>query len=136
MNVSVDVPANLRVFADPDDLIHVISNLVLNGAQAQGDSGRIEIEAAPFKSGVEIRVRDHGSGIPAENRERIFDALFTTKARGTGLGLALCRRIVYAHGGEIQLVPASPGACFRVWLPDAETRPDVAEGADDGEGAA
>ena len=52
--VSVDVPSELKLFADPDDLIHVISNLVLNAAQAQGESGRIEIEAAPFKSGVEV----------------------------------------------------------------------------------
>jgi signal transduction histidine kinase len=58
--------------------------------------------------------------VPAEIRERIFDALFTTKARGTGLGLALCRRIVYGHGGELQLEQAAPGASFRVWLPDAE----------------
>jgi signal transduction histidine kinase len=51
-------------------------------------------------------------------RHRIFDALFTTRARGTGLGLALCRRIVSAHGGEISLLEAEQGALFRVWIPD------------------
>jgi signal transduction histidine kinase len=118
MDVVLTAPDDLRLFADPDDLLHVLSNLLLNAAQAQGDAGRIEVMAAPFKGGVEIRVRDYGPGVPPENRDRIFDALFTTKARGTGLGLALCRRIVSAHGGELQLEPQQPGACFRIWLPD------------------
>ena len=52
-------------------------------------------------------MRDDGPGIPAEARYRIFEALFTTKAKGSGLGLALCRRIVEAHGGSIDLEPSN-----------------------------
>jgi two-component system, NtrC family, sensor histidine kinase HydH len=129
VEVVVNAPHDLKLFADPDDLLHVLSNLLLNAAQAQGDSGRIEIEAAPFKGGVEIRVRDHGPGVPPENRDRIFEALFTTKARGTGLGLALCRRIIFAHGGEIQLEARGPGACFRIWLPGESTAVEPGHGA-------
>jgi two-component system, NtrC family, sensor histidine kinase HydH len=121
VDVELAIADDLKLYADPDDLVHVISNLLVNGAQAQGETGRIEVTAAPFKGGVEIRVRDHGPGVPAEIRERIFDALFTTKARGTGLGLALCRRIIYGHGGELRLEPTDRGACFRVWLPDARS---------------
>ena len=129
IEVAVIAPDDLKLFADPDDLLHVLSNLLLNAAQAQGASGRIEIEAAPFKGGVEIRVRDQGPGVPPENRERIFEALFTTKARGTGLGLALCRRIIFAHGGEIHLESRGPGACFRIWLPGASTTAEPSRGA-------
>ncbi len=124
IELAISAPDDLKLFADPDDMLHVLSNLLLNAAQAQGDSGRIEIEAAPSKGGVAIRVRDHGPGVPLENRERIFDALFTTKARGTGLGLALCRRIVVAHGGEIRLEQQGTGACFGIWLPDESTAVD------------
>jgi two-component system, NtrC family, sensor histidine kinase HydH len=129
IELEVTAPDDLKLFADPDDMLHVMSNLLLNAAQAQGDSGRIEIEAAPFKGGVAIRVRDHGPGVLLENRERIFDALFTTKARGTGLGLALCRRIIFAHGGEIRLEPQAPGACFWIWLPDESTAVEPNPGA-------
>ena len=53
-------------------------------------------------------MRDSGPGVPAEARPRIFEALFTTKAKGSGLGLALCRRIAEAHGGTIVLEPTAP----------------------------
>ena len=78
-------------------------------------------------------MRDSGPGIPAEVRPRIFEALFTTRSKGTGLGLALCRRIVEAHGGTIALDPSDDadragdadaatrhGACFIIALPDAD----------------
>ena len=55
---------------------------------------------------MQLRVRDDGPGMPAETRPRIFEALFTTKAKGSGLGLALCRRILEAHGGTIELEPS------------------------------
>jgi signal transduction histidine kinase len=59
-----------------------------------------------------IRVRDDGPGVPVDVRHRIFEALFTTKARGSGLGLALCRRIMEAHGGSIELERSNTGAAF------------------------
>lgn len=106
------------VDADIDDLSLVVANLLTNASQAQGWQGSIRVSTERDKGGTVIRVSDSGPGVPIELRHRIFDALFTTRARGTGLGLALCRRILYAHGGEIDLEPSGPGATFRVWVPD------------------
>ena len=67
-------------------------------------------------------VRDEGPGIPVELRSRIFEALFTTKAKGNGLGLALCRRIAEAHSGVVSLEPSERGATFRITIPDSPGR--------------
>jgi signal transduction histidine kinase len=115
----VDVQDGIPVDVDPDDFGHVLTNLVANASDAMQGSGRIEISARRQRGGTELFVQDDGPGIPEEIRERVFDALFTTKARGTGLGLALCRRILYAHGGELELEPSEKGARFRMWFPDA-----------------
>ena len=84
----------------------VFINLFLNSAQAMPDGGHIQVLGDRLSSGGKrIRVRDDGPGVPVEARHRIFEALYTTKARGNGLGLALCRRIIDAHGGSIDLEP-------------------------------
>jgi signal transduction histidine kinase len=67
-----------------------------------------------------ITFRDEGPGIPAENRESVFEPLFTTKSKGTGLGLSICRQIVDGHGGTIRAVGAAErGATFEIRLPRA-----------------
>jgi signal transduction histidine kinase len=66
---------------------------------------------------AEILVQDSGPGIPADAVEKIFQPFFTTKATGTGLGLAVVRRIVEGHGGSIEVSRISPGAEFRLRLP-------------------
>jgi signal transduction histidine kinase len=123
VSVEIDVADELTVHADPDDLTHVVSNLLTNAAQAQGGTGSIWVEGAAERDGVTLRVRDQGPGVPPDIRHKIFEALFTTKARGTGLGLALCRRILYAHGGEIALEDGDRGAVFRVWIPETAAPP-------------
>ena len=114
-------PADLAVHVDPDQIRQVLVNLFTNAAQAMPKGGCIEVaaEALPATTAASIRVQDDGPGIPAEVRHRIFEALFTTKAKGSGLGLALCRRIVEAHGGSIQLAPSEAGAAFVLVLPAA-----------------
>ena len=87
---------------DEVQMIQVLVNILTNAAQAiasSGVGGRIEIEATQSKKGVRIQIRDDGPGIPASVADRIFDPLFTTKdvGEGTGLGLALCHRIVVAQ---------------------------------------
>jgi signal transduction histidine kinase len=72
---------------------------------------------------VTLVVRDDGPGVPADVRPRIFEALFTTKAKGNGLGLALCRRIAEAHGGTVTLDASDRGASFRVVIPDVGAAP-------------
>lgn len=123
--VHIEVPEGLEVVADRQDVVHVVANLLANASQAQQGGGEVWIAAEARAGGVTLWVRDAGPGVPEEHRSRIFDALYTTKARGTGLGLALCRRIMAAHGGEIELAPvdAGPGARFRVWFPEL-TAPD------------
>lgn len=117
--VAIDVAAaeEVLVDGDPDQLGHILANLILNASQAMNGSGRIWIEARRLGSEVELRVRDDGPGVPAEIRHRIFEALFTTKAKGSGLGLALCRRIAESHGGDVVLEPSPGGAAFLVTLP-------------------
>ncbi len=119
----ISAVGDVRVHADPNQLFVVLSNLVANALHALGESGTVRIGAQAVRGGTEITVRDDGPGVPPELSSRIFDALVTTKAKGTGLGLALCRRIVVGHGGEIDLLPTDRGACFRVWLPDSPGTP-------------
>jgi len=127
--VEVDVDASLLIDVDADDLGHVLGNLIANASEAMDGGGTVTVRAGRRQGGTELFVQDNGPGVPLEIRDRIFDALFTTKARGTGLGLALCHRIVVAHGGELELRPSEVGACFRVWFPDA---PAASDGSADG----
>jgi signal transduction histidine kinase len=83
------------------------------------DDGRVTIRAVMDSPGwVKVSVIDCGEGIPSENLERIFEPLFTTKARGIGLGLAISKNLVEANGGRIE-VESEPGkgSVFCVWLP-------------------
>jgi signal transduction histidine kinase len=96
----------------------VLINLITNSIQAMNGQGKVWVEVSREAGATLLRVRDGGPGIPAEARARVFDALFTTKAKGSGLGLALCRRIVEAHGGTIVIEPTTEGASFRVTVPD------------------
>lgn len=121
LNVIVAVDPDLEIDADAADLTHVIVNLLSNASQAQNGAGKVELTGERYKGGTAFFVQDDGPGIPADIQHKVFDALFTTKARGTGLGLALCRRIVQGHGGELGLVPSARGARFRIWIPDVET---------------
>lgn len=122
VSVTVAIPAVLHVDADREQLGAVIGNLLSNAFQALESSTdkHVSVSANEAHGGVELIVSDTGPGIDAHNERRIFDVLFTTRARGNGLGLALCKKIVERHGGEIGLAPGSTaGARFRVWLPNA-----------------
>ena len=122
-----DVPADLpAVIAAPDGVHQILLNLLLNAVSAVEPGGLVRITASRVappptaKDFVLIEIHDNGPGVPKELRERVFDPFFTTRAEGTGLGLAVCARIVEAHGGDIR-VSDSPlgGACFSVQLPAA-----------------
>jgi signal transduction histidine kinase len=92
------------ISADGEQVKQVILNLVQNGLDASRESKSsvtITTRFIPERSCVELRVRDRGTGIPQEDLERIFIPFFTTKQQGTGLGLAVCQRIVHNHGGTI-----------------------------------
>jgi two-component system, OmpR family, sensor kinase len=106
-----------RVRGDAGRLRQVFANLLANAAQAQGE-GEVWVEASVEPRAVRVTVRDSGPGISPDARERLFEPFFTTKDSGTGLGLALSRRIAERHGGALRLVEAGPaGAVFEVRLP-------------------
>lgn len=119
IHVSVEIPAGVPLDADPDQLTRVVTNLLINAGQAMNGGGQVHIDAIREPAATVLRVADEGPGVPSELREQIFQALFTTKAKGSGLGLALCRRIAEAHGGSVGLEPAARGAVFRVTIPDS-----------------
>jgi PAS domain S-box-containing protein len=105
------------VHADEDQLRQVLINLMTNAIQAMPAGGRISVDARR-EAGVDvITVHDTGPGVPEEMRAKIFEPLFSAKAKGTGLGLTICRQIVEAHGGAIWVAPSTRGAAIRLRLP-------------------
>ncbi|MBI4753240.1 GHKL domain-containing protein, partial [Candidatus Desantisbacteria bacterium] len=90
--------------ADQDKLKQVFANLIKNAAEAMGEVESRELRVESRREGefVKISISDTGRGIPEEDLKRIFDPFFTTKGKSTGLGLAICQRIIEAHKGEIE----------------------------------
>ncbi len=101
IEVSIELPDNLRLMVDPAYMKRVFINLFTNAMQAMPNGGVLRISASKTASDVLIHVKDTGVGISEENLTKLFQPLFTTKAQGQGFGLAVCKRIVEAHGGVI-----------------------------------
>jgi len=103
---------------DAAQIQQVLLNLLLNAIQAIDDAGNIRVRVGSEDSFATVAISDTGRGIPPEHLANIFRPFFTTKKRGTGLGLSLVSRIVEAHGGRVQ-VNSTPGqgSQFMVWLP-------------------
>ena len=108
------------VHVDRDQLLQVLHNLVRNGLEAVRGRGTVRVQAKREAGGVAISVSDDGPGIRGEDLSRVFEPYFTTKDGGTGLGLAVARRIVEEHGGTIDVASApGEGATFTVRLSSA-----------------
>jgi len=112
--------------AEPDALQQIFVNLVQNAIQAMPDGGAVTVQSglAPGEVAIEVRVVDRGPGISPAERERVFEAFYTTKAAGagTGLGLAVCRHLVAGFRGSLDAVDppgGAAGACFRLVVPSA-----------------
>ncbi|HXP45635.1 MAG TPA: ATP-binding protein, partial [Terriglobales bacterium] len=103
---------------DAGQIQQVLLNLLLNAIQAIDDAGNIRVRVSSEDGFATVAISDTGRGIPPEHLANIFRPFFTTKKRGTGLGLSLVSRIVEAHGGRVQ-VASTPGqgSQFMVWLP-------------------
>jgi signal transduction histidine kinase len=104
--------------ADRDMLRQVLLNLVGNAYQAMPEGGTVTVSVGDAGETVQLQVRDTGVGMSEDVRSKLFEPFFTTKARGVGLGLAVTKRIIDAHGGSIT-VDSQPGAgsTFTVSLP-------------------
>jgi PAS domain S-box-containing protein len=104
--------------ADSEQLQIAFVNILTNAAQAMGGVGDIDVTIGQSPQGWSISFADHGPGMPLEVREKAFEAFFTTKHRGTGLGLPTARRIVEAHGGHISIeAPPNGGTAVSIALP-------------------
>jgi PAS domain S-box-containing protein len=104
---------------DENDLKQLFLNLLLNAIEAVSDNGMIGVRVQALgETSVQIEVSDNGAGISADKLSRIFAPFYTTKNKGTGLGLATCRRIVTEHGGEIRVESVEEeGTNFIITLP-------------------
>lgn len=113
---------------DATQLQQVLVNLVKNAAQAMTTGGMLTLQTGENSDGVWVSVADTGGGIPQEQLNRIFEPFYTTKKKGTGLGLMIVQRIVRAHNGRIELESnVGKGTTFRVWLPLHERKPRLLE---------
>lgn len=102
VTVSTSLPgAPLTIQADEGQLRQVFLNLFRNAREAMTTGGALRISVATEGTEAVVRVEDTGPGLPSEVRDRLFEPFFSTKARGTGIGLSLSRQIVEAHGGKI-----------------------------------
>jgi signal transduction histidine kinase len=114
------------VLVDRVQLQQVILNLILNAVEAMGSvefgARELLISAKQSKTnGIVVAVGDSGPGIDPENLERVFEAFYTTKSSGVGMGLSICRSIIGAHGGRLWADANEPrGAVFQFTLPNAE----------------
>ncbi len=126
---AISIPDNVKVvievakgsnpiMLDPALMKRVLTNLIINAVQAMPEGGLLSINTSRKEGDFLLTIMDTGVGIPEENLEKIFRPLFTTKAKGQGFGLAVCKRIVEAHGGHI-LVESTvgKGSAFIIKIP-------------------
>jgi signal transduction histidine kinase len=120
-------PEALVCCFDRGQVQQILLNLFLNAAQAMPEGGKLTVRSfretrEDLGPGMGFSVSDTGQGIPEEVREKIFKPFYTTKEKGTGLGLKICQDIVRGHGGTIDLESEpGKGTTFRVWVPTGET---------------
>ena len=120
VDLSNDLPL---VSGDRIQLQQVILNIIMNAIEAMSEIGETQRKllvssAKDGSNGVLVRVQDSGNGLDGESLDRLFEAFFTTKARGMGMGLAVSQTILQAHGGRLWATPnASQGATFQFTLP-------------------
>ncbi|MCC6354877.1 MAG: ATP-binding protein [Verrucomicrobiae bacterium] len=117
---SILVPEQACISAtiNPTLFEEALLNLILNAAQAAGEGGTIEVRITEDNGRAIVEVHDTGPGVPEEIRGRIFDPCFTTKPRGTGVGLLAVKTFVASHGGDVQVGESSwGGALFRLRFP-------------------
>ena len=131
--VTVKTKLSRNLTATPIDatqMQQVLVNLVKNATQAMTTGGTLTLQTGENSDGVWMSVADTGGGIPQEQINRIFEPFYTTKKKGSGLGLMIVQRIIRAHNGRIELESrVGRGTTFRIWLPLHERKPRLLENA-------
>jgi PAS domain S-box-containing protein len=121
LDLQLEAPVQCEVIADATALRQVFSNLMRNSKEAARPGAEVTVAARVEQKEDQtlVQISDNGSGIPKDKLDKIFIPFFTTKAEGTGLGLALVHRIVTDHGGNVAVESNERGTAFRVTLPRA-----------------
>lgn len=121
-------PENPYVNMDPDEMAQAVRNLIKNGIEVMPESGKIYVRSEMVDAAtVRIDVEDTGCGMPKETAEKIFAPFFTTKARGTGLGLAVVKKVADRHKGRVEVSSVvGKGTCFMIYLPVTQAPPPPA----------
>jgi signal transduction histidine kinase len=122
---------SLPVKVDADLVKQAVLNIVLNGVQAMPAGGELTLLGSRADDDVQLEIRDHGTGIPLEVRDKIFNLYFTTKKNGSGIGLAMAYRVMQLHNGSVEYDSVEgEGTTFRLRLPlstvEEEPRQEVA----------
>ena len=118
ITVECDVDPSMAAQVDPDKMRQVLLNILLNAVQSISGSGTINIACTRLERLVQVSVRDTGCGMTPEQLKSVFSPFFTTKEKGTGLGLAVAEKIVEAHGGSIEAVSEpGMGSVFHISMP-------------------
>lgn len=110
-------PGELWLTGDSIQIEQVVMNLVRNAVEASPPGGRVSIDSLLSDGQVRLQVRDSGQGFDADAKAQLFDPFFSTKADGMGLGLAISRSIIEAHGGQLWAEQNKQGTCFIFQLP-------------------
>jgi len=127
--IQLQMAKDIQIEADPDRLSQVFENLFVNAIKyAPGSPLWISVKG--HKKSVEIKIKDDGSGIPAEHLPFVFERFYRvpgqTEARGTGLGLFICKELIQAHQGSISVSsPRGKGTSFRIKLPMLQERTET-----------
>jgi len=119
VKVSIVIPEDFpKLMLDPTLMQRVFSNLIINAVQTMPNGGKLTIRASRKEETALISIEDTGAGIPDENLSKLFTPLFTTKAKGQGFGLPVCKRLVEAHDGNITVKSkVGKGSTFTVEIP-------------------
>jgi two-component system sensor histidine kinase AtoS len=118
VSVLIDVESPVSVQADVVLMKQAFTNILMNASEAMPGGGTISISIHRLNNRLKMNIKDSGPGIPEDIREKVFLPFYTTKAEGTGLGLALVQKIIYAHGGTIEVSSnRGGGTSFNITLP-------------------
>ena len=121
LSINNDSSGELKVFVDIEKVTRVFSNLIRNAIDAMPNGGKLLISSSKVKKQVVVEFADSGIGMTRETLEKLWTPFFTTKAKGMGVGLPICKKIIEAHGGKIAVNSSlGKGTTFSVYLPIAE----------------